>query len=52
MTKQSIKIFTNNIPEKRLISKIENSHNSTAKNNLIKKWTEELNRHFSKDIHK
>jgi len=45
-------IFANEATDKVLISKYTNSscNSISEKNNPIKKWTEDLNRHFSKDI--
>ena len=44
------KVFANHIFDKRLISKkyIKKPHNSIAKNQTIKQWAENQNRHFSK----
>ena len=45
-------IFANDISDKGLVSKsIKNSPNSTPEktNNPVKKWAENMNRHFSKE---
>ena len=43
------KIIANEATDKDLISKKKKKLNSRKINNPIKKWTKELNRHFSKD---
>ena len=57
------KIFADDVTDKGLISKINNSYNSISKNptktyketqtkttsNPIKTWAEDLNRHFAKE---
>jgi len=46
------KIFANDVTDKGVVFKIYKqlvTHNSIKTNNPLKKWTEELNRHFSKE---
>ena len=45
------KIFANDITNKESVSKVKTSISKTKQNpnNLINKWTEDLNRHFFKE---
>ena len=43
------KIIANETTDKKLISKLYKQLNTRKINDTIKKWTKELNRHFSKE---
>ena len=53
LKKEWEKIVSNNVTDKGLISKLckqRTQFSSKKANNPVEKWTEDLNRHFSKDI--